>query len=89
MDRSDPSKSGAALAYGIANYGLFLGILIFAVGFLASARLDGAAGRPFWQVLGELVSAISAMLALSLGQHQRHWRELASSRSLSRAGESC
>ncbi|MFL6737406.1 MAG: methanethiol S-methyltransferase [Sphingomonas sp.] len=56
MDRSNSLKSGtAALAYGIASYGLFLGVFVYAVGFiggfLTPTRLDGTPSRPFWQAL--------------------------------------
>jgi protein-S-isoprenylcysteine O-methyltransferase Ste14 len=56
MTRSTLSKSGAAaLAYGIASYGLFLGVFVYAVGFiggfLTPTRLDGAQNRPLWQAL--------------------------------------
>ena len=54
MDRI--SKGGtAALLYGIASYGVFLGVFVYAVGFiggfLTPTRLDGAPTRPFWQAL--------------------------------------
>jgi protein-S-isoprenylcysteine O-methyltransferase Ste14 len=56
MNRSTSSKAGAAaLLYGIATYGVFLGVFIYAVGFiggfLTPTRLDGAPTRPFWQAL--------------------------------------
>lgn len=56
MYRSIVSRSGtAALMYGIATYGLFIGVFVYAIGFiggiLASTRLDGTPGRPFWQAL--------------------------------------
>jgi protein-S-isoprenylcysteine O-methyltransferase Ste14 len=56
MDRSNISRSGtAALLYGIASYGVFLGVFVYAVGFvggfLTPTRLDGAPSRPFWQAL--------------------------------------
>ncbi len=56
MDHSKLSKSGtAALLYGIASYGVFLGVFVYAVGFiggfLTPTRLDGTPGRPFWQAL--------------------------------------
>jgi protein-S-isoprenylcysteine O-methyltransferase Ste14 len=56
MDRSNLSRSGtAALLYGIASYGVFLGVFVYAVGFiggfLTPTRLDGTPGRPFWQAL--------------------------------------
>jgi protein-S-isoprenylcysteine O-methyltransferase Ste14 len=56
MDRSNPSKSGTvALLYGIASYGVFLGVFVYAVGFiggfLTPTRLDGTPSRPFWQAL--------------------------------------
>lgn len=56
MDRSNLSKSGtAALLYGIASYGVFLGVFVYAVGFiggfLTPTRLDGTPNRPFWQAL--------------------------------------
>jgi protein-S-isoprenylcysteine O-methyltransferase Ste14 len=55
MERTS-SKSGlAALAYGVGSYGLFLGVFIYAVGFiggfLTPTRLDGAQSRPFLQAL--------------------------------------
>jgi len=56
MDRSHFSKSGiGALAYGILSYGLFLGVFLYAIGFiggfLTPTRLDGPASRPLWQAL--------------------------------------
>jgi protein-S-isoprenylcysteine O-methyltransferase Ste14 len=55
MDRSNPSKGAAALLYGIASYGVFLGVFVYAVGFiggfLTPTRLDGTPSRPFWQAL--------------------------------------
>jgi protein-S-isoprenylcysteine O-methyltransferase Ste14 len=56
MDRSHSSKSGAAaLAYGVASYGLFLGVFVYAIGFIGGfvtpTRIDGAPGRPLWQAL--------------------------------------
>ncbi len=55
MDRSHPSRGAAALAYGIASYGVFLGVFVYAVGFiggfLTPTRLDGTPTRPFWQAL--------------------------------------
>src|SRR5690348_17532414 len=50
------SRSGmGALAYGIVSYGLFLGVFVYAVGFiggfLTPTRLDAAPTRPFWQAL--------------------------------------
>jgi protein-S-isoprenylcysteine O-methyltransferase Ste14 len=69
MDRSSPSGGAAALAYGIATYGLFLGVFVYAVGFiggfLTPTRLDAAPIRPFWQAL-----AIDlALLGLFAVQH--------------------
>ena len=69
MDRSSPSGGAAALAYGIATYGLFLGVFVYAVGFiggfLTPTRLDAAPTRPFWQAL-----AIDlALLGLFAVQH--------------------
>jgi protein-S-isoprenylcysteine O-methyltransferase Ste14 len=56
MDRSNISRSGsAALLYGIASYGVFLGVFVYAIGFiggfLTPTRLDGTPSRPFWQAL--------------------------------------
>ena len=56
MERSPFSKSGmGALAYGIFSYGVFLGVFVYAVGFiggfLTPTKLDGIATRPFWQAL--------------------------------------
>ena len=56
MDRSPFSKSGmGALAYGIFSYGVFLGVFVYAVGFiggfLTPTKLDGVATRPLWQAL--------------------------------------
>jgi protein-S-isoprenylcysteine O-methyltransferase Ste14 len=56
MDHSATSRSGtAALLYGIATYGLFLGVFVYSVGFiggfLTPTRLDGVPTRPFWQAL--------------------------------------
>jgi protein-S-isoprenylcysteine O-methyltransferase Ste14 len=56
MERSPFSRAGmAALAYGIFSYGVFLGVFVYAVGFiggfLTPTRLDGTASRPLWQAL--------------------------------------
>src|SRR5690349_22150509 len=56
MSRSHHSKSGTgALAYGILSYGVFLGVFVYAVGFIGGfvtpTRLDGPATRPLWQAL--------------------------------------
>jgi protein-S-isoprenylcysteine O-methyltransferase Ste14 len=57
MERSTISKPGGtgAFAYGILCYGVFLGVFVYAVGFiggfLTPTKLDGAAARPFWQAL--------------------------------------
>ena len=56
MESSPFSKSGmGALAYGIFSYGVFLGVFVYAVGFiggfLTPTRLDGVQGRPLWQAL--------------------------------------
>ena len=56
MQLSNNSKSGTgALAYGIISYGVFLGVFVYAVGFiggfLTPTRLDGAPNRPFLQAL--------------------------------------
>jgi|KBSMisStandDraft_5_1062788.scaffolds.fasta_scaffold73758_4 protein-S-isoprenylcysteine O-methyltransferase Ste14 len=56
MQRSNFSTSGTgALAYGIISYGVFLGVFVYAVGFiggfLTPTRLDGAPSRPFLQAL--------------------------------------
>ena len=56
MEPSKISKSGTgALAYGIISYGVFLGVFVYAVGFiggfLTPTRLDGAPTRPFLQAL--------------------------------------
>jgi protein-S-isoprenylcysteine O-methyltransferase Ste14 len=56
MERSSFSKSGTgALAYGIISYGVFLGVFIYAVGFIGGfvtpTRLDGTPSRPLWQAL--------------------------------------
>jgi protein-S-isoprenylcysteine O-methyltransferase Ste14 len=44
-----------ALAYGIFSYGVFLGVFVYAVGFiggfLTPTRLDGEQARPLWQAL--------------------------------------
>src|SRR5690348_3744062 len=50
------SRSGmGALAYGIVSYGVFLGVFVYAVGFiggfLTPTRLDAAQTRPLWQAL--------------------------------------
>lgn len=56
MERSPVSKSGmGALAYGIFSYGVFLGVFVYAIGFiggfLTPTRLDGVPTRPFWEAL--------------------------------------
>jgi len=56
MEHSPVSKSGmGALAYGIFSYGVFLGVFVYAVGFiggfLTPTRLDGVPTRPFWEAL--------------------------------------
>lgn len=56
MERSPFSRAGmAALAYEIFSYGVFLGVFVYAVGFiggfLTPTRLDGTASRPLWQAL--------------------------------------
>ena len=56
MSRSHHSRSGTgALAYGILSYGVFLGVFVYAVGFIGGfvtpTRLDGPATRPLWQAL--------------------------------------
>ena len=56
MAGSSPSKSGlAALIYGVASYGLFLGVFVYAVGFIGGfatpTRIDGVPGRPLSQAL--------------------------------------
>lgn len=56
MQRTSISKSGTgALAYGIISYGVFLGVFVYAVGFiggfLTPTRLDGTPSRPLWQAL--------------------------------------
>src|SRR4029079_11842195 len=56
MQHSPFSKSGmGALAYGIFSYGVFLGVFVYAVGFIAGfltpTRLDGEQTRPLWQAL--------------------------------------
>jgi len=56
MNHSNLSRTGtAALLYGIASYGVFLGVFVYAVGFiggfLTPTRLDGTQSRPFWQAL--------------------------------------
>ena len=50
------SRSGtAAFIYGVASYGLFLGVFLYAIGFiggfLTPTKLDGVATLPFWQAL--------------------------------------
>jgi protein-S-isoprenylcysteine O-methyltransferase Ste14 len=70
MAGSSPSKSGlAALIYGVASYGLFLGVFVYAVGFIGGfatpTRIDGVPGRPLSQAL-----AIDlGLLALFAVQH--------------------
>ena len=57
MERTTLSKPGGtgAFAYGIFCYGVFLGVFVYAVGFiggfLTPTKLDGPATRPFWQAL--------------------------------------
>ena len=57
MERTTLSKPGGtgAFAYGIICYGVFLGVFVYAVGFiggfLTPTKLDGPATRPFWQAL--------------------------------------
>ena len=56
MESSPFSRSGmGALAYGIFSYGVFLGVFVYAIGFiggfLTPTRLDGAQTRPLWQAL--------------------------------------
>jgi protein-S-isoprenylcysteine O-methyltransferase Ste14 len=56
MDRSTSFRSGtAALLYGIASYGVFLGVFLYAIGFiggfLTPTRLDAVPTRPFWEAL--------------------------------------
>lgn len=57
MKAANPPRSGstAAFLYGIASYGVFLGVFIYAIGFIAGfltpTRLDGAPTRPLLQSL--------------------------------------
>ena len=56
MQHSPFSRSGmGAFAYGIFSYGVFLGVFVYAIGFIAGfltpTRLDGPASRPLWQAL--------------------------------------
>ena len=56
MERTQSSRSGTgAFAYGILCYGVFLGVFVYAIGFiggfLTPTKLDGAPTRPFWQAL--------------------------------------
>ena len=57
MERTTLSKPGGtgAFAYGIICYGVFLGVFVYAVGFISGfltpTKLDGPATRPFWQAL--------------------------------------
>jgi protein-S-isoprenylcysteine O-methyltransferase Ste14 len=56
MNESHSARSGAgAFAYGIASYGVFLGVFLYAVGFiggfLTPTRLDGVARRPLLEAL--------------------------------------
>ncbi len=57
MEPLNLSKSGGtgAFAYGILCYGVFLGVFVYAIGFiggfLTPTRLDGAPTRPFLQAL--------------------------------------
>jgi len=56
MNATDSPRSGmAALLYGIASYGAFLGVALYAVGFiggfLTPTRLDGIPTRPALQAL--------------------------------------
>lgn len=56
MNVTDSSKSGmAAFLYGIASYGAFLGVFLYAIGFIGGfftpTMLDGKPERPFLQAL--------------------------------------
>jgi protein-S-isoprenylcysteine O-methyltransferase Ste14 len=56
MNESHSARSGAgAFAYGIVSYGVFLGVFLYAIGFiggfLTPTRLDGVARRPLLEAL--------------------------------------
>lgn len=56
MSATDSPRSGtAAFLYGIASYGISLGVFLYSLGFiggfLTPTRLDGTPGRPFFQAL--------------------------------------
>jgi protein-S-isoprenylcysteine O-methyltransferase Ste14 len=56
MKVANSTGSGAAaLAFGIASYGVFLGVFLYAIGFIAGfftpTSLDGPPGRPLLQAL--------------------------------------
>lgn len=57
MKDSNSSASGtAAFLYGIASYGVFLGVFLYGIGFIGGfftpTRLDGAPDRPVLEALG-------------------------------------
>jgi protein-S-isoprenylcysteine O-methyltransferase Ste14 len=56
MNESHSARSGAgAFAYGIVSYSVFLGVFLYAIGFiggfLTPTRLDGVARRPLLEAL--------------------------------------
>jgi methanethiol S-methyltransferase len=56
MNDSHLSKSGAgALAFGVASYGVFLGVFVYAIGFIGGfvtpTTLDGTPDRPVLEAL--------------------------------------
>jgi len=55
MTTTDSRSGTAAFLYGIATYGLFLGVFLYAIGFIGGfatpTRLDGVPSRPLIQAL--------------------------------------
>jgi methanethiol S-methyltransferase len=70
MTVSNPSKSGTgAFLYGVLSYGVFLGVFLYAIGFIGGfftpTTLDGAPRRP----LVEALAIDLALLGLFAVQH--------------------